>query len=209
MADKKPDLSGAYALKSAEELLRLYRDWATTFDSDFASDMDYRLADLVADAFAAAGGKGPVLDVGAGTGLVAERLVAIDVGPVDATDISPEMLETARAKGIYRALFLGDITDRLDVADDTYCGITCAGTFTLGHVGPDALDELIRVVRPGGWLCLSINCAHYRDAGFAEKLDALAGTINDLTLNEVAIYGPNAKGDHSGDTGFLTLFRKA
>ena len=30
------------------------------------------------------------------------------------------------------------------------------GTFTCGHVGPEAFDELVRITRPGGYLCFTV-----------------------------------------------------
>ncbi|MFC2969844.1 class I SAM-dependent DNA methyltransferase [Acidimangrovimonas pyrenivorans] len=204
-----PDLDAAYALKTPEDSVRLYRDWAASYDSDFASSMDYRLPQAVADAFAAAGGAGPVLDVGAGTGLLAEGLARHGIGPVDALDISAEMLETARGKGFYRELMQADLTQGLSIADDSYGGITSSGTFTHGHVGPEALDELMRIARPGARFALSINAAVYREAGFAAKLDSLGGALRDLRLEEVPIYGAAADPAHRGDTALVALFVKA
>ena len=86
-------------------------------------------------------GKGPVLDIGCGTGLVGEVLAA---RPVDGVDISPEMLAKARAQGCYRGRSLR-ILKTLAIDDDAYRGLVNAGTFTHGHVGAEALDELVRI----------------------------------------------------------------
>lgn len=209
MSTDKPSLDGAYALETTEDSVRLYRDWAKTYDADFVEATDYASPGHVARLFAEAGGGGPILDVGAGTGVVAAELQARGLGPVDATDISPEMLEVARGKGLYRDLFTSDITKRIDRAEGTYAGVVCAGTFTLGHVGPEGFDEIIRVAAPGAQFAISINKAHFDARGFADKLDSLAEVVTDLRLPEVALYGPNATGEHSDDTGFIALFRKA
>jgi len=209
VADEKPGLDGAYTLTGPQDSVRLYRDWAASYDHSFAAAMDYRLPTRVADAFATLGGGGPVLDVGAGTGLLAERLAALGVGPVDGTDISPEMLEFARQKRVYNRLFVGDVTTRLDVGDGVYAGIVSSGTFTLGHVGPEALDELLRLSAPGALFVLSINTAHYKAAGFDTKFATLGDRIFGLSLPEFPIYGPEASGDHAKDTGYLAQFRKA
>lgn len=99
MAEKPDKLDDAYALKTPEDSRRLYADWAASYDAEFAEATGYRLPEAVAAAFAALGGGGPVLDVGAGTGLVAERLSLRGLGPIDGTDISHEMLNVASAKG--------------------------------------------------------------------------------------------------------------
>ena len=130
------------------------------------------------------------------------------IDDVDATDISQEMLDVAARKGIYQSLFTGDLTKRLPVEDGSYAGIVSSGTFTTGHVGPDAFDELLRIVQPGGLLAISINGVHFENMGFKAKLDALSDQITDLRLPEVRYYGDNASGDHKDDTGFVALFRR-
>lgn len=207
--DEDPGLDAAYTLKTPDDSRRLYRTWAATYDSAFAATQDYRLPARVAEAFHAAGGAGPVLDVGAGTGLCAERLAELGVGPVDGIDISPEMLGQAATKGCYRALTIGDVTARLDLEPDLYRGIISSGTFTLGHIGPEAMGELLRVAAPGALFVLSVNSAHYQTAGFAAYLDGLGGRIQGLSLPEVRIYGNAAEAAHQADTAFLVTFRKA
>ena len=67
MARKPPRLDAAYSLKTPADSRRLYRDWASTYDDDFAARMDYQMPARIAAVFAASG-EGPVLDIGAGTG---------------------------------------------------------------------------------------------------------------------------------------------
>ncbi len=209
MSEDKPDLDAAYRLKTPEDSVRLYREWSQSYDAGFAAAQEYRLPNAVAEAFAAAAGRGPVLDVGAGTGLLAARLRALGVEPVDGIDISPEMLAVAAAKGIYRATHLADLTRGVALADRTYDGVVSSGTFTYGHVGPGAFDELLRLAAPGAQFALSIHTGVYRDAGFAAKLEALGAQITDLRLEEVAVYGAAADASHRDHRAVIALFRKA
>lgn len=204
-----PNLDAAYALKTPEDSRQLYAGWADSYDASFAAASDYILPDQVAYHFAKTGGAGPVLDIGAGTGLCAQALARHALGAIDGTDISQEMLDVAQSKSLYRKVFLGDLTQRLPAQDNSYAGVISSGTFTHGHVGPAAFDELLRITRPAGLLALSINARHFQAQGFADKLAALAGQITDLTLPEVAIYAPDATGPHKDDTAFVALFRKA
>lgn len=208
MADKRTDLDSAYALRGPEDNNRLYADWAETYDSDFADDMGYLMPAHVAELYAANGGEGPVLDIGAGTGLVAERMAKHGIAPVDATDLSQEMLDVAAGKGVYRDLFAGDVTAVLPRADDSYAGAVSAGTYTNGHVGPEGLSEVLRLVRPGGLCVLAINAHHWEAKGFAAAFEALAGRITDLALPERPFYA-HGKGDHADDLAKLAVFRVA
>lgn len=205
-------LTGALNLAGPEACLAHYRDWAASYDSGFATEMQYLLPAHVAAAYLGTGAAGPVLDVGAGTGLLAERLRDMGfAGEIDAVDFSPEMLSRAAEKRLYAGLFRADITQPLDLPR-RYAGIVSSGTFTAGHVGPEALPHLLAVALPGAQFALSINRRVWSDAGFDRALDDLAagGQIDGLQLIDVEIYGAAAAGldpDHAGDRGLIALFR--
>lgn len=208
MPDQKPNLAAAYDLSTPEDSRKLYADWAESYDSGFAAEHDYRLHLHTARVFVEADGQGPVLDIGAGTGLCGAALADLGISPVDGTDISAEMLQVAETKGIYRDLFTADLLAGLPVPEGSYAGAVSSGTFTHGHVGPEALDEVLRVVRPGGRCALSINARHFESQGFATRFEALADRIRDLRLPCIGIYGPGATDAHRNDEAVIALFRK-
>jgi SAM-dependent methyltransferase len=205
-------LKGALGLTGPEACLAYYRDWAANYDAGFAQGMQYLLPAHVAAAFMAAGGGAPVLDVGAGTGLLAERLRDMGHrGEIDAVDFSAEMLARAGEKRLYSGLFRADITQALDLPR-RYGGIVSSGTFTAGHVGPVALPVLLDVALPGAQFALSINRRVWTAAGFDRALDGLhaEGRIAGLQLIEVEVYGAAAASldpDHAADRALVALFR--
>lgn len=211
MSDDSPDLKAAYALKTPEDSRRLYAEWAGDYDSGFAAREDYQLPNLTAREFVRAGGQGPVLDVGAGTGLCGAVLDGFGVGPIDATDISADMLDIAMRKDIYRDAIVADLHDGIPVPSGSYSGVVSSGTFTHGHVGPDVLDALLRVARHGAQFALSVNAAHFASEGFETAFAQLQGTgqIASLSRVDVPIYGDLASGDHKHDRAFVVLFEKA
>lgn len=95
------------------------------------------------------------------------------------------MLELAGQKGIYRPLVQADITRRLALPR-TCAGIVRSGTFTAGHVGPEALPNLLAVALSGARLALSINLRVWTGAGFDRAFQTFAATgkITDLHLIE-------------------------
>ena len=208
MADEKPNVDVAYGVSSPDDNRRLYASWAETYDSDFAVTQAYELPFHTAQVFFHAGGRGPVLDIGAGTGLCGAALAKLGVGPIDGTDISREMLDVALRKDIYRDVFEADVLQGLPVKEGHYLGIVSSGTFTHGHVGPEALPELVRVIRPGGLIAISINSAHFENRGFQDMLQDLAAMITDVSLTEVAIYGSHNTGSHAHDRALVACFTK-
>ncbi len=202
------DLDAAYALRTPEDSVRYYRDWAQRYDREFAEEMGYQSPHAVVGLFAALGGAGPVLDVGAGTGLVGEALSRHRIGPIDGVDISDDMLMIAEAKGIYRSVIRADLTRRLPLLSAVYAGCVSAGTFTEGHVGPDAFDELLRVAAPGALFVLTVHAAVYEAGGFAARFAGFASDILGFRTEPFRIYGARATGDHADDTGWLVSFRK-
>ncbi len=204
-----PDLEAAYGLEGPEGSKKLYASWAQTYDRSFAADMQYRAPNAVADCYAKLSGAEPVLDLGAGTGLLGEALSHLGVAQIDGTDISPEMLAQAEQKNVYRRLFEGDLTQQLDVDTGAYRGVVSSGTFTHGHVGPEALEEVLRCLASGAWAALSVNAAHWQALGFDAVLDRLAPQIAEWRKDAFALYGPRAKGPHAKDTGWLLQICKA
>ncbi|MGR3761144.1 class I SAM-dependent DNA methyltransferase [Roseobacteraceae bacterium NS-SX3] len=210
MKKQTPGLSDAYALSTPEESRRLYAEWAASYDQDFAATQQYLLPAATARAFAAAGGHGPVLDAGAGTGLCGVALNGLGIAPVDAADISPEMLAEALRKDVYRDVIEADLLKGIPMPRGYYSGVVSAGTFTHGHVGPDALPALLRVAGKGAQFALAINAKFYEKAGFATAFDRLlrGQWIRGLTLPEVPIYGAGGGGAHQEDTALIALFQK-
>lgn len=206
---EKPDLSDTYALNGAEHVRRLYAGWADTYDADFAEGMDYRLPAETAAAFLRLAPQGPVLDVGAGTGLLGAALRGLGfTGEIDALDLSAEMLARAGAKGHYRALIAADVTRPLPCGG--YAGVVSSGTFTHGHVGPEAFGPLLQAALPGAIFALSVNAGVWDRLGFAAALNTLP--ISGLDRTEVAIYGQRARDKdpaHAADRALIVTFRKA
>lgn len=203
---KDPSLTSAYALQGNAEVRDLYDAWAETYDTGFAMDQGYRLPLEVSVAYHEAGGVGPVLDVGAGTGLVGEELAKLGIGPVDGLDLSPDMLRVAEAKGLYRHLIEADVTQPLPGAP-SYAGIISAGTFTLGHVGPEGVVALLDGAAEGTLFVISVNAMHYESAGFAACLDGIGDRISDVRFKDVKIYDHRCDPAHRNDTARLLIFR--
>ena len=209
MSSKK-GLNDAYSVKTPEDNIKLYKVWASSYDDDFAKKNDYRSPVLISNYYDKYSNKNdvPVLDVGAGTGLIAEVMNKKNIIDIDAIDISPEMLESAKSKNCYNKLIEADLTKNLDIDNNYYGAIVSAGTFTHGHIGPNALDELLRVTKPSGLFVITIHSKVYVNQNFEQKFQDINEQITDLTFHEEKAYGNNPDKDHGNDTVFITVFRK-
>ena len=45
--------------------------------------------------------------------------------------------------------------------DGMYAGVVSSGTFLQGHLGPEALPELCRVIRPGGFMVFTVSIVEW------------------------------------------------
>ena len=168
-------LGAVYEAKRPEEVAALYDGWSQTYDKEMAL-AGYRHPSICLALLARhlPRGASPLLDAGAGTGLVGEWLGIMGYPHVEALDISQGMLAQAAKKGVYKALHNLALGGPLPFADGHFAGIISAGVFTSGHVGVEGLDELIRICRPGGVLVLTVKNTLW-DGGFSARISELEG----------------------------------
>ena len=204
---KKPSLQNAYELKSPDDNVELYSAWAETYDNDFIEDMQYKLHFSVAEEFVLNGGKGLILDVGAGTGALAQALLQKGKFSIEATDISEEMLKVAESKKIYERSFLSDLTEEIPMENDIYDGVVSSGTFTHGHVGPSAMVELVRVTKPSGLVTISVNEKHWIALNFENEVEKLNKYVRNYTLKKISIYGEQSTHDHKDDKAIILTIK--
>jgi len=148
-----------------------------------------------------------ILDAGCGTGLAGLALHGLGYRQLDGFDLSASMAAEARAAGCYREV-RGDID--IMRASHNYAGsawdaVLSVGVFTLGHVPPEALLELLRLTRDGGVLVLSTRTQYYEQTDFQQLVDDLldAGRVEILQVLKDAAY------NHDGDGHYWVLQKSA
>ena len=171
-----PQIDGALKLDGdPQNVSDYYRDWAETYDRDTAAS-DYTGPRIAADLLArhVTARQLSLLDAGCGTGQVGVALVPLGFDRIDGFDLSEPMAERARATGAYR-----EVQGNIDMmraqenfAEASYDGVLSIGVFTLGHVPPEALRVLAAIVRPGGWLLISVRTHYYDESHFQSLLNA-------------------------------------
>ena len=141
-----------------EYVVDLFDAFAETFDGTLAK-LGYRVPEQLTDLFTRTLGDGvrvgSLLDAGCGTGLLGQLLRA-RVGVLDGVDLSPGMLEKARARGVYDQLVHAELTQHLHTVPGRYEVVTIADTFCyFGEIG-EAVQAAHGALVPGGWLLFSV-----------------------------------------------------
>lgn len=176
MVTDNKTLDKVYTATNHEELMDAYKDWADNYETDTVGSFGYVAPEITAKAMhrVEPNTKARILDAGCGTGLVGKHLNEMNYRFIDAMDYSREMLEVAKEKAIYDNLDRADLSKPLDYDDNAYDAVTCCGTFTYGHVDARGFDELIRITRPGGHICFTIQDGAYNDQEeYRERMVAL------------------------------------
>ena len=120
-----------------------------------------------------------ILDLGCGTGMVAEHLQERGYNNIDGVDLAPDLLKIAKEKGVYRSLYEGFIgsaeSKDLGVEANQYDAAICVGVFALLHATCEGFNDLVHAVKPGGLACFTIrkNMWDEPSYGYASKMDEL------------------------------------
>jgi len=165
----------AYSLKDTEETRAMYDRWAKVYDRDL-TDGEYQQPARCAAALRGhvSSTDLTVLDVGCGTGLSGLALKNAGYHAIDGCDLSQGMLDRAAELEIYGRLFTCDLNQPpLDVDVGAYDAVTAVGVFSFGHIMPEAVEELLRVTKPGGAIIIGLNDHFYEEGTLTAKLEEL------------------------------------
>ncbi|MEM8653914.1 MAG: methyltransferase domain-containing protein [Pseudomonadota bacterium] len=149
-------LDKAYQARDAASTRALYDDWAASYEAEVAEN-GYATPGRCAEALKAhvTDLTAPILDFGCGTGLSGLALKLAGFQVIDGVDLSAEMLEGARAKGVYRHLDLIEAGGTLPRND--YTAMAAIGVIGAGAAPISVLHTLMRALPTAGKLVFSFN----------------------------------------------------
>src|SRR5918998_6149131 len=193
-------LQNVYSARDNRELASSYDEGAEDYEDDMLS-LGYAIPAVAAGfvgRYVPLGGT--VLDAGAGTGMFGSILHVLGYEDLVGIDISERMLEKAGEKDAYHGLHRMVLGEPLGFDGGSFSAAVSVGVFTTNHAPPEALDELVRVVEPGGWVIFSVRDEVYWEEGFEQKQAALEreGRWRRVTMSEAFQPFP------AGNTSFLT-----
>src|SRR3954452_919470 len=138
----------------------LFDDYADTFDEHLVSVLRYEAHRFLVDNLRGVGPErfGAALDLGCGTGLCGP-LVKPAVQRLHGVDLSPLMLDKARALGVYEHLVQGDLMEHLRDTPQTYDLVLAADVFIYVGDLESVFAGVSRIMNRGGVFCFSIEQA--------------------------------------------------
>jgi predicted TPR repeat methyltransferase len=140
---------------------RLFDQFSAKYDSYMLDTLQYRahlhLRDLANKLFPDAKAPMAILDLGSGTGLSGDAFKDWAAGGrLDGIDLSPAMNETAKKRGIYSELILGDLEPILASPGPSYDLMLAADTMIyIGDLAP-TFGGAAQRLEPGGHFLLAV-----------------------------------------------------
>ena len=171
---KEHSVAKSYTARSTADAEVAYDDWSSNYETDLCK-AGYRIPGHIAAVFTrfVPLEATPILDAGCGGGLQAEALSLTGYGGFTGIDFSEGMIGIARGKGIYEDLRRMVLGQPLDLPDDHFEAVLCAGCITPGHAPPHSFDELVRVCQPGKPIIFSLRDDPAQDPAYPAAVKRL------------------------------------
>jgi len=193
--------------------VKFYDDWCDKYDEDLVIVGNYTGHIKCVEAFLKLGldRKVNILDLAAGTGLLGAEVQSHGYENVDGLDASLGMLGQARKQQIYQDYIVAMVEGlgSIPINDSTYDVVMSSNGFAPGQIYPAAIPEILRVMRPGGYLLWTMREGYQQKSQRFALMDA---ELNDIINNGAAemVVGPvvfdNFVLDHPGK---FYMLRKA
>ncbi len=172
-----------------------YGQWVGTYEQTVQDEMDLRLLERLATIEWSTARE--IQDLACGTGRIGLCLRSrCPAAVIDGVDLTPQMLEVARGRGVYRALHLADVT-RTPFAAHAYD--LCTQSLADEHL-PDVAPlyrEAARLTRRGGRFVIVGFHPQFLMAGMPTHFDRSPGDA--VTIRSyVHLFSDHVKAAHAG-----------
>jgi predicted TPR repeat methyltransferase len=156
---------------------KLYDQWAKEYDQQlWASGNPYIAIETGMVGRHVSDYDARILDVGCGTGNMAQVLHQMGYNNLEGLDPSAGMLAVAEQKDVYKKLHPLFLGESIELESESYDAVVASGVLTHGHAPPESLDGIIKITKPGGIIIFSLSKIAYDDHGFGNKMAQLDDT---------------------------------
>ena len=194
-------LRNVYDLATQADTDAYYTQWAASYDDELTRQ-GYQTPRRCADAlrrFVAS--DATVLDIGCGTGLSGAALASAGLTELVGTDVNAEMLDVARAAGMYRDTWITNLDDPFPFTRGTYDAIAAVGVIGVGAAPASLLRKSLEALVTDGRMVFSYNDHALQ---IPEFTDALTDVVSSgLAEQEFAEHGTHIEGLGSMSTVFV------
>lgn len=142
---------------SDRTIQKIYKDFAWSYETRMRDDLEYKGPERLFDAIKSVIGDAQglrVLDIGCGSGFAGVTLRPL-AAHMTGVDLSPDMIELARKRGIYDVLEVAEITEWLEKSDDEFDLICCCDCLIYFGDLRRITAAAARRLKPGGIYALT------------------------------------------------------
>lgn len=137
-----------------------------------------------------------IIDFACGTGLVGQYLAEAGFTKITGVDISPKMLEQARAKGCYQKLEEMRLNNEDPFKDfpmnlrNKFDFVTVAGLLNGNYMTDSVFEEMMLALKHNGFLIIAARFSYLGDYWYVEKLNEMvkAGRLKFIKSEEFFKY---------------------
>ena len=167
-------LDVAYDLDSPQATKDLYESWADSYDDELQENR-YASPQRTAQALrsCAIDTHASVYDIGCGSGVSGAYLKQAGFSNLVGSDFSAPMLDKARAKNLYQALHLADLTDPFEFVHKPIQLATAVGVMAPGHAPSSLITNVFDLLAVGGLFGFSLNDHTVADPSYFAILQTL------------------------------------
>ncbi len=167
--------SSFYQRSSSQYIKKTFDEFADSFE-DTLLQLDYCVPQLIAAKIKENishfnNKKLSILDIGCGTGLCGIELKKIfPRGGVAGVDLSPQMLEKAKQKNIYKSLYCADIESFLHTSEAQYNLISAADVFTYFGDLEKVIQGVFLSLKKDGFFVFSVSATGDETSNWQQHL---------------------------------------
>ena len=183
-----------------------YDSWAKKYEKELLEDYGYCAHRIGSEAFANYEKRKScnIIDIGCGTGLVGEELKSSGFLNIWGLDVSSKMIAIAKKKQIYREFYQKKIENLEGIILKPFEALICVGSFGLGHIGPESLELLVKLVEKNSLIIIFMNAEPFNLENYMDYIEDLKKQ-NLINIVDIQDHNYMTKLDRPGK---LIIFRR-
>jgi len=129
-----------------------------------------------------------IIDIGCGTGLVTKELRKLgSYSNIDGLEPACGMLEVANLSGLYKKVYNQFFHIDSGIKEDQYDALMTCGTFMPEHIEADSIKEMVKIIKPGGFVVVCMRDSYLTSVPDLQKLRPYIKEMADQGKIEVVV----------------------